>query len=182
MKILISILFVIFYHVVFSQSDTIQVNIAEMSIDFKTCECILFGDCRKYSHPVKADWKKADSLFIGNSDTIYFLLQDHGVTKIEGHKLPESEVYGIVHFYNKESELTKIEIWEEYYLQHGNDWASWSDAPDWKKQMVYSNNELIRETTKSIIYDEKKGFARRIEVIYYKNGIKRKTKIKNQYF
>lgn len=182
MKILTLILFFNIHLFGLSQTDTIRVDIDELSVDFKTCECILFGNCRKYSYPVKADWTRADSLFIGNSDTIYFLLKDHGVTKIEGYKLPQSEVYGIVLFYNNESELTKIEIWEEYYLQHGNDWASWSDAPDWKKQTLYNNNEIIKETIKSIIYDEKKGFARCIEIIYYQKGIKRRTKIKNQYF
>ena len=182
MKILTLILFFNIQLFGLSQIDTIRVEIDELSIDLKTCECILFGGCRKFSYPVKADWKITDSLFIGNSDTIYFLLKDHGVTIIEGHKLPESEVYGKVLFYNKVSKITKIETWEEYYLHHGNDWTSWSDAPDWKKQSIFSNNELIKETTKSIIYDEKKGFSRRIEVIYYKNGIKRRTKIKNQYF
>lgn len=182
MKILTLLLFLSIHLFSFSQIDTIRVGIDQLSIDLKTCECILFGDCRKYSYPVKADWKRADSLFIGNSDTVYFIVKDHGVTKIKGLKLPESEVYGEVLFYNTESELTKIEIWKENYLQHGNDWASWSDVPDWKKQSIYSNNELIKETTKSIVYDENKGFSRRIEVIYYKNGIKRRTKIKNQYF
>lgn len=181
MKVLPFLLLLI-CHIGFSQTDTVRVDIEEMSINFKTCECILFGGCRSYSFPSSKYWKSADSLFISNSDTIYLLLSDHGVLKIEGAKLPENEAYGEVKFYNKNSELVKIEIWDIYYLQHGDDWAAWSDAPDWKKQMVYKNGELIRETTKSIIHDDEKGFARRIETNFYKNGIKKRTKNKYQYF
>ena len=182
MKLLTLILVSFIHHVGHSQTDTIRVDLDEMSIDFRTCECLLFGGCRKFSFPVKADWKRADSLFIGNQDTICFVLEDHGIVKIEGCKKTEGEAFGNIKFYNKHSELSKVEIWEPVYLTNENNAASWSDGYYWATQLVYKKNALIKETTRSLLYDEKKGYAQKTEVITFKNGKKKGTKIKIQYF
>ncbi|MFN6086992.1 MAG: hypothetical protein ACK476_18950, partial [Fluviicola sp.] len=56
------ILFLFINLIGFSQIDTVKVDLADMSINFKTCECTLFGNCRTYSYPIPKDWKRADSL------------------------------------------------------------------------------------------------------------------------
>lgn len=144
--------------------------------------CLLFGSCSNYSYPVSSEWTKADSLFIANSDTVYLYLMDQGVLHLEGIKLPESEMQGVIRFYDNNQELFKIEIWEEYYLHHGNVWASWTDAPEWRVQMIYKNGELTKETTRSIIHTDKLGFARKTETNLYRKGVKQKTKTKYQQF
>ena len=182
MKLLTFILFILIHLFGFSQSDTIHVDLNEMSIDLKTCECILFGGCRQYSYPGSESWKRADSLFIGNQDTVYFVLEDNGEIKIEGNKKPKGEVYGKINFYTKNSALSKVEIWEEVYLIHENEGASWADGYYWSKQLIYKNNLLIKESTRSLLFDEKKEFAQKTEVIHFKNGIKKRSKIKIRYF
>jgi hypothetical protein len=178
MKIAKLILFLLIYNNCFSQIDTVKVDLADMSINFKTCECTLFGNCRTYSYPIPKDWKRADSLFIGNIDTIYFVLKDHGKTKIEGYKLPDREAFGKILFYNKASEIIKIEFWQDYSLQQENNNVSFGDAPYWKKQLIYRNSKLIKETTKSIYRLKEKEFVHRIEVKYYKKEVLKRTKIK----
>lgn len=179
----LTIIWSIFVHSVgFSQTDTIRVDLHDLSINFKTCECFLFGGCRSYSYPVKADWKRADSLFICNQDTIYFVLTDHGLVKIEGLKKPEGEACGKINFYNKHSELVKTEIWEAVFLDMENGSASWSDGYYWAKQMHYKKGILISEIIRSIVFDEKKGFGQKTEIIYRKGSIIKRIKTKIQFY
>jgi hypothetical protein len=151
-------------------------------LDFKTCDCILFSSCHRFSYPEIGRWKKADSLFVYNKNTIYFTLAENGIVRIEGYKFSESEVCGEVKFYNKNAELIKIEVWEDYFLQHGDYWASWTDGAEWAKQKIYKKGLLTMEVTRSIIYDDKKGFARSTETIRYKKDKAAKRKVKFQYF
>lgn len=182
MKSLISFLFVFVYFSGHAQDDTLIFDVEELSIDFKTCECVLFHDCRSYSYPGETDRNKADSLFIENNDTVFVVLRVNGVPRIEGYKLPKDGIHGKVRFFNANSELVKIEIWEGCGLEHGGNTASWSDDLHWRRKAVYRNTQLSKETTRSIIFNEKKGFARHIEVKRYKNGVLRRTKIRNRYF
>lgn len=165
-----------------SQADTIRVNVEEMSIDRKTCECILFRNCREFSYPVSSYWKRSDSLFIGNQDTIYFILMNHGTVILEGNKQPKGQVFGKVKLYNRRSELIKVELWEPVYLIRENDAASWSDGYYWSTQSIYQKNQITKEKSRFIIYDEKKGYAQKTEVHFFKNGESRRIKTKIQYF
>jgi hypothetical protein len=147
------------------------------------CEKYLFRNFRTLSSPALHLWTTVDSAFIQNPDTIYVMIKQNGKLVLEGQKLPGAEAYGEVKIYNSNSELIKIEIWNEVpYLQIGNAFASWSDGAHWMKQLNYKRGELIRETNRSIAHDVKKGFACRTEITYYQNGKKKRTRIKNKYF
>jgi hypothetical protein len=165
----------------YTQTDTVRIDLHEMSIDLRTCECLLFSNCRQLSYPAPANWKRADSLFIGNQDTIYFTLSDSGKVKIAGYKTPSGNAFGEIQFYNNKSELIKIEFTEEVSLIRGDAEVSWSDGWYWSKQYLYKKNVVTKETSRSIIYDDQKGFAQKTTITHYKRGIKKRTNVTYRY-
>lgn len=94
MKQLTFVLYLLLQLSGYSQTDTLRVDLHELSIDLRTCECLLFSNCRHFSYQLPTDWKRADSLFIGNQDSIYFILSDRGKVKITGYKTPGEMLSG----------------------------------------------------------------------------------------
>lgn len=167
----------------YTQYDTLKFDIERVALNIDECEKYLFRNFKTLSSPPLHLWTPSDSAFISNVDTIYVMIYQDGKLVIECTKLPQAEAYGEVKFYNSDSYLTKIEVWNEQpYLQHGSTTVNWSDEADWVTQKKFRNGELFKEVKRSIIHDDQKGFARRTETNYFKNGVKKRTRLRNQYF
>lgn len=176
-------LFFFFATNVYAQDDTLEFDIESVALNMNKCEKYLFGNFRRLVSPALNLWTTSDSAFICNSDTIYVKIRQEGKVVIECAKLPSSEVFGEVKFYNSKSEITLIEVWDNQpYLEHGNANVSWGDGRCWITRKVYRKGQLFKEIKRSIIYDDQKGFARRTEINYFKNGVKKRTRLRNQYF
>lgn len=140
-------------------------------------------DFRRHSSPPLHLWTATDSAFINNPDTIFVRLFKSNHLFLTCTKLPFSEAYGEVRYYNSSSDLSKIEIWNiRPVAQHENDFVTWNDASNWFNRKKFKDDELVKEIQRSIVYVDQKGFAYRTTTIRYKDGLEKRRKTRDQYF
>jgi hypothetical protein len=152
-------LFLISNHL-FSQNDTIKIELKNSSLSLKKCKGILFQQYfgNSFAYPPTEKITKLDSSFIFNTDTIRFQILKNKKVIVTGKKLPETEAFDTIIFYRNEK-ISRKEIWvQQYFLNNIGEISSSSknalfassDKVTWIKKIYFKNEQIKYELVKTI--------------------------------
>jgi hypothetical protein len=170
MKTIVIIVYIIsISNYIFSQNDTIKIELTKSSMTLKKCKGFLFHQYfgNTFSYPPTEKITKLDSSFIFNKEIINFQIYKNQKLIIKGKKLPETEAIDTIYFY-KNAKIIREEIWvQQYFLNNNgqisssseNAQFSSSDKATWIKKIHYKNEKIQFELVKTIVADNNKGIC-----------------------